>query len=151
MDYDLREGGHRPMTLVFAREKTLEAVKDALIAGRTAVYNENNLLGEEKFLKAIFERSLDISVNPSTIKYGKNHYVSIHNSSQIPYELAANGELENYSFPEKIVLWPERTVILNLRNKAGTGLEPVKLPYLVTNLLVAPGTGMPVELKISPK
>jgi hypothetical protein len=151
MDYDLRDGGHRPMTLVFAKDRTLEAVKDALIDGRTVVYNGNNLMGGEKFLKAIFEESIEIKVNPATIKYGKIHYVSVTNYSQIPYELVAHGELEGYSFPEKIVLWPERTVILDIRNKTGTGLEQVRLPYLVTNLMIAPETGTPVELKITPR
>jgi hypothetical protein len=151
MDYDLREGRHRPMTLVFAKARTLEAVKDALIDGRTAVYNEDNLLGEEKYLKPIFEKSVELWVNPETIKYGKSHYIYIRNNSQVPYKLVANGELESYSFPDEIVLYAERTVILLLRNKSGAGLEPVKLPYLVNNLLIAPGTGMPVELKITPR
>jgi len=151
MDYDLREGGHRPMTLVFAKEKTLDAVKDALFDGRTAVYNNNNLYGEEKFLKPVFENSLEISVNPATVRYGKNHYVYIRNNSQIPYELVANGELETYDFPDKIILWPERTVIMNIRNKKGSGLEAVKLPYKVMNLLIAPEAGLPVELKIPRK
>ena len=34
-------GGHRPMTLVFVKEKNIPALKEALIAGRTAVWFEN--------------------------------------------------------------------------------------------------------------
>jgi hypothetical protein len=151
MDYDLRQGKHRPMTLVFAKERTLEAVRDALIDGRTAVYNEDKILGEEKYLKPVFERSVELWVNPETIKYGKSHFIYIRNNSQVPYKLVANGELETYSFPAEIVLHAERTVILLLRNKSGAGLEPVRLPYLVSNLLIAPETGMPVELKITPR
>jgi hypothetical protein len=53
MRYDLPNGHHRIITLVFAKEKSVEAIKDALFNRQTAVYFENKLIGEEKYLKPI--------------------------------------------------------------------------------------------------
>jgi hypothetical protein len=43
MDYDLSAGEHRPMTLVFAKEKSEEAIKAALLDRRTAIFYANSL------------------------------------------------------------------------------------------------------------
>jgi len=150
MDYAIRQGEHRTVSLVFATERTLDAIKEALFVGRTAVYTEDRLIGDKKFLKPIFENSIEIVVNQSTIEEGKIHYVQITNNSQIPYELKADGELDGYTFPEELVLYPQRTVILDIRNSSGTGLQAIKLPYSVENLIVTPGEGLSVELEIQP-
>jgi hypothetical protein len=36
--YDVPEGGHRPVTLIFAKERTEESIKEALFARRTVVW-----------------------------------------------------------------------------------------------------------------
>ena len=42
------------LTLVFAKERTLESLKEALFAGRTAVWCEGKLIGREEFLEPLF-------------------------------------------------------------------------------------------------
>ena len=150
MDYAIRQGDHRTITLVFATERTLDALKEALFVGRTAVYSGDRLIGNERFLKPIFEESIEITVNQSTIEKGKEHYVQVTNNSQLPFELKSNGEVGGFTFPDKITLYPERTVILYIRNSSSTGLEAVRLPYKVENLIVAPGEALSVELEIQP-
>ena len=150
MDYAIGQGSTRTITLVFATERTLDAIKEALFVGRTAVYSEDRLLGDKQFLKPIFESSIEIAVNQSTIKAGKAHYVQITNHSQVPFKLKAAGKLDGYTFPDKIVLYPERTVILDIRNSSGAGLKAIKLPYTVENLIVAPGKSLSVQLEIQP-
>ena len=48
--YDVPGGGHRPVTLVFAKERTESSLKDALEARRTAVWFNNTLVGRSEFL-----------------------------------------------------------------------------------------------------
>lgn len=61
IDWDYTEkGNHRPITLVFAKEKSLEGLQEALFAGRTvAVYNDL-LVGKEEFLKPLLQASIKI-------------------------------------------------------------------------------------------
>ena len=61
INWDYTEkGNHRPITLVFAKEKSLTSVKEALFAGRTvAVYNEL-MVGKEEFLLPLLKASLKV-------------------------------------------------------------------------------------------
>lgn len=64
MQYDnpwqskLSEGGHRPVTLVFAREKTEKAIKEALHDRRTVVWWNNILIGRQQWLDPLLASSL---------------------------------------------------------------------------------------------
>jgi hypothetical protein len=151
MRYDLCNGQRRPMTLVFAKEKSVEAVKDALFNQRTAIYLENKLIGKEKYLKPIFNKSIKI-INPDVTIKGKDRVnIQIHNNSQIDFELAANGDSDEISFPSKITLYADKTVLLRIRAKSETltGTKKICLPYKVENLLVAPQQGLSLELPIN--
>lgn len=61
IDWDYTEkGNHRPITLVFAKERNLESIQEALFAGRTvAVYN-SLLVGKEVFLKPLIKSSISV-------------------------------------------------------------------------------------------
>lgn len=50
----------RPMNLVLAKEKTLESVKEAFFAKRVIGWVNNMILGQEKWLKPLFEACVDI-------------------------------------------------------------------------------------------
>jgi len=89
--YDL-ERGHRPMTLVFAKDRSLESIKKALFENRTLVYFDNKLVGKEEFLKAIFTASVTIKPTGNTDKKNREFF-EITNSSAIPFDLeSAKGE-----------------------------------------------------------
>ncbi len=56
----LEKGFHRPLTLVFAKERTLDSMKKALFEGNTvAVYNAL-LVGKEQFLNPLIKASVEI-------------------------------------------------------------------------------------------
>jgi hypothetical protein len=151
MRYDLPNGHHRIITLVFAKEKSVEAIKDALFNRQTAVYFENKLIGEEKYLKPLFNRSIEI-INPDVTITGKGRAnIQIHNNSQIDFELIASGTSDEISFPSKIILYADKTVLLKISAKSETltGTKKIHLPYKVENLLVAPQQGLSIELPIN--
>ncbi|MFX0555239.1 Sb-PDE family phosphodiesterase [Maribacter sp. CXY002] len=62
IDWDYTEkGNHRPITLVFAKEKTLESLHEALFTGRTvAVYN-NLLVGKSEYLIPLIQNSVKVT------------------------------------------------------------------------------------------
>lgn len=90
--YDL-EKGHRPMTLVFAKDRSLESIKEALFANRTLAYFDNKLAGKEEFLKAFFKAS--VIIKPTGITNRKKHELfEISNTSTVPFNLETKkGEL----------------------------------------------------------
>ena len=150
LDYDIRKGDHRPMTLVFAREKTEDAIKEALFARRTAVYHGNMLIGEEKYLEPIFNNSIEI-INPEVTVKGKGGTtIQIRNNSDISFELAADGESEYVSAPKNITLYAGKVVLFGIRGKKEneSSKKLIRLPYRVKNLLIKPDTGLQVELKM---
>lgn len=60
-DFKVPQGGHRPLTLVFAKEKNAESIKEALMNRRTvAVYN-NLVIGRDEFLIPLIEASLKVN------------------------------------------------------------------------------------------
>ncbi|HRY49412.1 MAG TPA: Sb-PDE family phosphodiesterase [Candidatus Paceibacterota bacterium] len=150
LDYQVHQGDHRPLTLVFAKERTLESLKQALFARRTAVYSGNWLIGSEQFLRPIFTRSVAVK-NPSfSLKAKQRALVQIHNHSEVDYLLKAAGTLPEVSFAQDVRLPAGKTVLLPVTGKTTTekGKKKISLPYTVANLLVRPNEPLPVTLDL---
>ena len=58
--YDIAGGGHRPATLVLATERSPEAIREALFAGRTVAVFEQTLVGRREHLGPVVRACLDI-------------------------------------------------------------------------------------------
>jgi len=151
LQYDFYNGEHRPMTLVFAEKKTQEAIKEALVARRTAVYFGNTIVGEEQFLKPLFNGSIKLLTSELTITGRGSANAQIYNDSDVRYELVSTGAVEGIRFPQSIVIPGMKTVLCRITNTSdrNTGIKTISLPYRVKNLLTAPDTGLPVELLIT--
>ncbi|NJB72622.1 hypothetical protein GGR42_003113 [Saonia flava] len=61
IDWDyIDKGNHRPVTLVFAKEKSIESLREALFAGRTVAIYNSLLVGKPDFLKPLIQASVQI-------------------------------------------------------------------------------------------
>ena len=89
MDYDCGEGWMRPMTLVFASEKTQEALKEALEAKRTLALFQGNLVGDKEYLSKLVSASLKTEETAGRL--------SVTNISDITYTMTLGDDL--YIFP----------------------------------------------------
>lgn len=93
--HDLISGNYganklRPMTLVFATERSEKGIKEALFARRTAAFFDGKLVGNSEYLMKLIQSSLKIRrINAKTIE--------VTNISDIPYEMTNGGKL--YMFP----------------------------------------------------
>ncbi|RME93058.1 MAG: histidinol-phosphatase [Verrucomicrobia bacterium] len=151
LDFDVHEGDHRPITLVFARERTAEGVREALFNRRTAVYSGEMLVGEERFLRPIFERSLVLIPPTGRIKGKGRVYAQLRNESEVPITLKAAGKVNGVTFPGELTVPGLKTVLFEIRG-TGTmreGERTFRLPYEVTNWLVEPEKGLRVELPVA--
>ena len=79
-------GFHRTMTLVFAKNLTEKAVKDALLKQRTLAYAAGTLIGEESLLKAFLNAAVDCRITSVDEKKG-NRTFQVTNMSSITYRL----------------------------------------------------------------
>ncbi|MFC1554969.1 Sb-PDE family phosphodiesterase [candidate division KSB1 bacterium] len=148
--YGGNEDDHRPMTLVFAEERTAESLKEALFDRRTVVYWQNSMAGEEKFLKPLFHESLDILNTEITIRGTGSVNVQIHNKSDMTYRLRSQGSTDEITFPGNIELPAGKTVLLNVRGSSEetSGRKKVKLPLIVSNMYSKPREGLQVEIEL---
>ena len=61
IDWDYTEkGNHRPITLVFAKDRSLESLKASLFAGRTVAVFNDLLVGKPEFLVPLLQASIEV-------------------------------------------------------------------------------------------
>jgi 3',5'-nucleoside bisphosphate phosphatase len=70
---------HRPLTLVFSREKSIPALREAMFAGRTVAWIQNTLAGSEQWLRPLLLESLEI--DPPNMITEESKWVTIRNVS----------------------------------------------------------------------
>jgi len=135
-DYDFAAGEHRATTLVFAKARTPEAIREALDNRRTAVYHKDLLIGEEQYLRQIFDNSIEIT----NISQGNNSItVTVFNKSGLTFKLKKTAHDKNVVYFREYEVKPHSRHSLTIRF---TGANDGKLNFEVTNLLVKPGKGL---------
>jgi len=156
LDYHVHEGDHRPLTMVLAKERTSAAIKEALFARRTVVYSGERLIGDEQFLKPIFERSIRFNKAAVTLKGKDREYLQVGNTSDITYELERLGDAADLQSPGTLILPAGKTVLFEVRGKSSTADETkrVTVNYRVKNLLIGPDepltVGLPFDVTFKP-
>jgi len=127
---------NRPMTLVFAKEKNHDSLKEAMFAGRTIVYFRDVLVGKEEYAKPFFYEC--ITVTKPFYQNERNLYFEVTNKSDIPFYLI-NG-VENAPAFITLAANSVTRVVLNKSVK-------VPLQYDVKNVLTGEKEVLKVELK----
>ena len=78
----------RNMTLILAKEKTLDAMKEALLAHRTIAYSFDQMAGEESLLKALFSACVSTEFIRTDSK-GRRIY-NMTNMSSLPFAVTVD-------------------------------------------------------------
>ena len=132
-DYEPHKGGHRPVTLVLARERTPESMKEALFDRRTVVWFKNQLMGRPPHLGPLLEASLslrDASYGGELLK------VSITNVSDADFQLRNLSPYGFFSDTDLITVPQHGSKALQV--KTGSKLGRIVLEFEVLNALTAP-------------
>ncbi len=147
LDYNVQGGGTRPLTLVFARERTVESIKEALFNRRTAVLAAGKIFGEASFLRPLFEGSVK-ALNAAPRR--ERTLLQLHNDSSVDFLLERAAKPADVSIPEKITLGAGKTVLVEVRGlgKVPAAISRLDLSWRVTNLLTAPNTPLTVKLEV---
>jgi len=134
--YPEAEKKTRPMTLVFAKARTHDALKEAMFAGRTLVYFDDKLAGKEEFAKPFFYQA--VKVGKPYFQNDKTIFFEVTNNSDVPFYLI-NG-IPNA--PAFITLAPNAVTRVALSKKV-----TAPLIYDVKNILTGENEVLKIELK----
>ena len=140
-------GKHRIMTLVFARSATPEAIREALNERRTAVYHNEYIIGEEKYLKELFENALEWNMK----KKDNEVTVTVTNKSDLTFRLkkASHDPRVAYFRNTSIApftIAPKGTHSFTVRLL--DGMQSGDVNFIVENFLVEPNKGMKYTIAV---
>ncbi len=111
-DYDIaRDGVHRTMTLVLAKDRSATAIREALDVGRTVAWSSKYLFGKEEHVRAMFEACVSLSeAYHEKSNKGRDtiRYYELRNNSDLYFEL----ELTKGKGTKKIILYPMSSQVL---------------------------------------
>lgn len=133
--YNVAEGGHRPVTLVFAEAKTEEAVKEALFDRRTVAWYDNTLIGRKEHLMPLLEACIQLQaveyLGPTSIAQ-----VTLYNDSDAEFLLLNRSDYTFHESADVVVLPPNTTTTINVKTRKL--LEAFELRFQVLNAVMAP-------------
>ena len=136
-EYDVPGGGHRPVTLVFAADRSLEGIGEALRMRRTAVWYKDILIGRPEHVQPLIEASLSVK----TAEYGEDTsllHVAIKNTSDAAFTLRNRSEYTFAAATDLIVVKPHAVTWLHV--KTGERGFRHDLVFEVLNAVTAPST-----------
>ena len=144
--------GHRPVTIIFSKDKSEDGIKDALFEGRTAVFYNELLIGKEENLKPLVEKCLVINnINDLELGYSEDgkstiKKVEIKNVSDAPFILK---NLNSFTFETNsdiINIMPNSIHSISVKTKG----EPLnELKFEVLNGIIAPKKYLNISLQIA--
>ena len=133
----------RPMTLVFAAERSMESLKKAMFDRRTVALFGDEMAGSEALLRQLFEAS--VVVKPPFRKEKDKLFFEISNPTDLTFRL--ENKAPEHGAPQKIELLPGHTVIVSCYGDKGA----MELPYEVTNLHVGMKENLYVKIVVPQK
>jgi hypothetical protein len=141
-EIDLAAGKHRSVTLVFARSATAEGIREALFERRTAIYKDEFIIGEEKYLKELFENALEWEIK----KTDDAVHFKIKNKSSLVFRLKKTGHDKRLVYFRDFTIAPHGEYSFTVKLK--DGVEGGDVNFIVENFLVQPNEGMKYTVEI---
>jgi len=136
-DYEPHNGGHRPVNLVFAEDRSADAIREALFEGRTVVWFRNLLIGRERDLVPLLNAALSIE-KPAWRGAGSVLDFVIRNNSDASFELENLTDHTLVRGHPDLVVPPHSAETVRIR--VAERSASVELKFKVRNALTTPQT-----------
>lgn len=141
-DYDIeREGVHRTMTLVMAKDRSATSIREALERGNTVAWSSNYLFGKEENVRNLFQACVKFSAayHEKTNAQGvTTKYYELSNTSDLYFEL----HLKEGKGTQKVILYPQSTQVI-----IASG-EQSKLTYEVVSTFIRSDKHLKVDFSL---
>lgn len=143
--YDVPGGGHRPVTLVFAKERSVESLHEALNERRTAVWFKNLLIGRTEHVLPLITSSVTIeSANyPGDTIVAE---VAIKNVSDAEFVLRNRSDFNFHDATDLLMLKPHVTTRVKVKTLERE--EAFDLKFEVMNVVTAPHQHPTITLNV---
>ena len=143
--YNVPYGGHRPITLIFATERSAAGIQEALQAGRTTIWFNNTLIGKEEFLVPLIRASLTVK---EAAYQGDTQVLSvwIENTSDVAFIVDNQTDYTFHGASDVLTIAPHQTMRLDVKTLEKK--SSLTLVFDVLNAVTAPGTHPEVALEV---
>jgi hypothetical protein len=132
-DYDRsKEYVHRTMTLVMAKDRTPESIREALDEGRTVAWASKILAGKEEHVRNLFDACVQLMPSHFTEKKDNGdtiNYYEIRNNSDLYFELV----LSEGNATKQIILYPRSFQIISAAGGQSSLSYDVVSTYIRSN------------------
>jgi hypothetical protein len=132
--FEVAEGGHRPITLLFAKEKSLESMKEALFEGRTVTWFNNLLCGKEENMELLLNASLSFE-EKGFIGSSEVLEVQVSNVSDARFFLKNTSDFTFYDGSDMVEILPQSSKMLKVIMTKRTDQNP-SLKFEVLNAVI---------------
>lgn len=141
---------HRPVTLVFAKEKTEGAVKEALLARRSAVYVDDVIIARFAEADALFKASLETTLEKKVRNGEPILSVTVFNKSEVPYSIRVKSDHNIETYPLGMMTLephePRTFVVKELWDNP----SQIVLDVEVYNIVVSPEQNLQTKIILKP-
>ncbi|HAY37665.1 MAG TPA: PHP domain-containing protein [Bacteroidetes bacterium] len=146
--YDIPGGGHRPVTIVLAKERSEAGIKEALLERRTIAWYLDTFIGREEHVMPLIHATLNVESaaytgNSSILR------VMLTNSSESEYTLRNTSGFRFHNHADLLIVPPHHS--LEVLVKTGERMDSIDLSFDVLNVLTAPDTHPNVTLNVTSK
>lgn len=146
---DYEKGEYRPMTLLFATERSEKGVREALDAHRTVCFCDGCMYGRAEYLEPLFKACLEIT----NIKYSEKKVTfNVKNNSSVPMVLTKAPGSEKVVYPRLIRINEGEELsftIYGLDNTKPIGVNEFDMNLYVENFLTDVDTPLVVSYHFS--
>jgi hypothetical protein len=149
---DVIAGGvDRPVTLVFAREATLEGVREAFESRRTAAWLGDDVWGAEEHLRGLWNGAIVVETPVVTRAPGTSPTLRIRNTSSISMKVAVRGAPDWFVLESASPLVAQSIAMLRpaITADAPVGEHRIDLRLDVLNLHTGPGRHLSVVVPLT--
>lgn len=144
--YDIAQGGHRPVTIVFAKERSEAGIREALFEGRTVAYYLDSVIGREEYLMPLLEASLNVE---TTGYLGDTSVarMTVTNSSDAWFTLRNTSDFRFHDRGNLMDVPPHHRVTFEV--KTMERLDRIDLAFEVLNAITAPETHPTLSVSVA--
>lgn len=148
-EINAKAGELRPVTLIFAKEASVEGVREALLAHRTAIFADGNVYGSAELLQKLVEVCLVVK---SVTQSGHTTKVVFENNSSIPFRLKRGESDDRAAYSYFTLVHPFETQSYGCTSptayKAPVAEDSFVLSFDIENFFVAPGKNFNYKVTI---
>ena len=140
-DFNIPDGGHRPLTFILTKDNSQSSIREALFRGNTFVWFKDLLIGKKENIEPIINSNLKLKSN-GYVEETTLLEVKISNLSSASINIEYLGEYTFYKNSKFLSIPPNSSI--NIQLKTISKLKKINLPFKILNVV----TGLRKSLKL---